>query len=65
MLPDTPCRTAKPRALIMQGINPAHNRQLALIKRGQENATTFENTTKAWLALKDWEDVTKTRRPRL
>lgn len=42
MLPDTQCRTAKPRVLIMQGINPAHNRQLALIKRGQENATTFE-----------------------
>jgi len=52
----------KARALVMQGINPAHNRQLALIKRGQENATTFESVAKEWLALKDWEDITKTRR---
>ena len=52
----------KARALVMQGINPAHNRQLALIKRGQENATTFESVAKEWLALKDWEEVTKTRR---
>lgn len=32
----------KARALVKQGINPAHNRQLDRIKREQENATTFE-----------------------
>lgn len=50
------------RALVKQGINPAHNRQLDKIKREQENATTFEAVAKEWLALKDWEEVTKKRR---
>jgi len=52
----------KARALVTQGINPAHNRQLELIKRGQENATTFEGIAKEWLALKDWEEATKAKR---
>lgn len=50
------------RALVMQGINPAHNRQLEKIKQGQEAATTFEAVALEWLALKDWEKVTKDRR---
>lgn len=50
------------RALVKQGINPAHNRQLERIKRARENATTFESVAKEWLALKDWEEVTKARR---
>ncbi|MGB7934145.1 MAG: tyrosine-type recombinase/integrase [Gammaproteobacteria bacterium] len=52
----------KARSLVKQGINPAHNRQLERIKRKQENATTFEAVAREWLALKDWEDVTKARR---
>jgi integrase len=52
----------KARALVKQGINPVHNRQLARIRREQEIATTFEAMAKEWLALKDWEDVTKKRR---
>ena len=52
----------KARALVKQGINPAHNRQLARIKRELESATTFEAVAKEWLALKDWEEVTKARR---
>ncbi len=52
----------KARALVKQGINPAHHRQLERIKRVQENATTFEAVAQEWLALKDWEDVTKRRR---
>lgn len=55
----------KARALVVQGINPAHNRQLERIKRGQENATTFEAVAKEWLALKDWEEITKTKRLRM
>lgn len=50
------------RALVKQGINPVHNRQLERIKREYENATTFEAVAKEWLALKDWENVTKARR---
>ena len=42
-----------------QGINPAHNRQLERIKREQESATTFEAVAKEWLALKDWEEITR------
>ena len=52
----------KARALVMQGINPAHNRQLERITRGQENATTFEAVAKEWLAMKDWEEITKAKR---
>lgn len=52
----------KARSLVKQGINPAHNRQLQRIKREQENATTFEAVAKEWLALKDWEEITKKRR---
>ncbi len=52
----------KARALVKQGINPAHNRQLDRIKREQANATTFETVAREWLALKDWEEVTRARR---
>jgi integrase len=53
---------AKARALVKQGINPAQNRQLDRIKRQQESATTFEAVAREWLTLKDWEEITKTRR---
>lgn len=52
----------KARSLVKQGINPAHNRQLERIKREQESATTFEAVAQEWLALKDWEEITKKRR---
>jgi integrase len=52
----------KARALVKQGINPAQNRQLQRIKREQEGATTFEAVASEWLALKDWEEITKKRR---
>jgi integrase len=52
----------KARALVKQGVNPAQHRQLERIKREQENATTFEAVAKEWLALKDWEEITKKRR---
>jgi integrase len=53
---------AKARALVKQGVNPAHHRQLERIRRNQETATTFEAVAREWLALKDWEQVTKDRR---
>jgi integrase len=52
----------KARALVKQGINPAHNRRLERIKREQESAMTFEAVANEWLALKDWEEITKKRR---
>jgi len=53
---------AKARALVKQGINPAHARQLEQIKRVQDAANTFEAVAREWVALRDWEDVTKARR---
>jgi integrase len=53
---------AKARALVRQGINPAHQRQHDRIQREREGATTFEAVAADWLALKDWEEVTKARR---
>ena len=52
----------KARVMVKQGINPAHSRQLERIKRRQESATTFEAVATEWLALKDWEEVTKAHR---
>ncbi|WP_276488595.1 tyrosine-type recombinase/integrase [Ectopseudomonas mendocina] len=50
------------RKLVKQGINPVQNRQVERIKREQDSANTFEAVAKEWLALKDWEEVTKRRR---
>jgi integrase len=52
----------KARGLVKQGINPAHQRQQNRVQIVQDFATTFESVAKEWLALRDWEDVTKTRR---
>jgi integrase len=53
---------AKARALVRQGINPAHQRQHDRIQRDREGATTFEAVAAEWLALKNWEQLTKARR---
>lgn len=50
------------RKLVKEGIHPSHQKQLARIKIGHEQANTFEAIAKEWLALKDWEQVTKDRR---
>lgn len=52
----------KARGLVKQGINPAHNRSLQKTKHEQESATTFEAVAREWLALRDWEKITKARR---
>ena len=52
----------KARALVKQGVNPVKQRQLDRVKRQQETPQTFEAITDEWLALKDWEEITKTRR---
>lgn len=54
-------KSEEARKLVKQGINPAQHRQLERIKRAQENATTFEAVAKEWLALRDWEEITKKR----
>ncbi|MCY1523405.1 Prophage integrase IntA [compost metagenome] len=52
----------KARSLVVQGINPAHHRQQERVKRDHDRATTFEVVAKEWLALKDWEEITKSKR---
>ena len=52
----------KARALVKQGINPAHNRQLDRIKQEQEFSNTFDVVATKWISLRDWEDITKKRR---
>ena len=52
----------KARALVKQGINPAHSRQGERAKRAHESVTTTEAVAGEWLALKDWEEVTKSKR---
>lgn len=52
----------KARALVKQGINPAQHRQGERDKRLHESATTCEAVAAEWLALKDWEAVTKAKR---
>ncbi len=50
------------RRLVRQGISPVQNRQLEKITRELDASNTFESVASEWLALKDWEPVTKTRR---
>ena len=45
------------RALVKQGVNPAHHRQQEKMKRQLEAADTFEVVTSEWLALRQWEHV--------
>ncbi|MEE6443772.1 MULTISPECIES: tyrosine-type recombinase/integrase [Pseudomonas] len=52
----------KARSLVVQGINPAHHRQHERVKRELERTITFEAVTKEWLSLKEWEEITKSRR---
>jgi len=47
---------------VKAGIHPSQQKQLDRIKIGHEHANTFEAVAKEWLALKDWEQVTKERR---
>lgn len=50
------------RKLVKQGVHPAQQKRLDRVKSGQEQSNTFEVIAKEWLALKDWEEVTKKRR---
>lgn len=52
----------KARALVKQGINPAHARQGDAAKRAIDATMTFEAVAREWIALRDWEQVTKDRR---
>lgn len=50
------------RKLVKQGLHPAQQKKLERIKTTHQQADTLEAITKEWLALKDWEEITKKRR---
>lgn len=50
------------RQLVQQGIHPAQQKQLNRIKAGFEQSNIFESITREWVALRDWEEITKKRR---
>lgn len=50
------------RKLVEQGLHPAQQKRLERTKSTHEHVNTFEAIAKEWLALKDWEDITKKRR---
>lgn len=50
------------RKLVKQGVHPAKQKRLDRIKTVYDQANTFEAIAKEWIALKDWEEVTRKRR---
>lgn len=53
---------AKARGLVKQGISPVRNRKTVQLKAQFEASDIFEPFAKEWVALKDWEEITKKRR---
>lgn len=51
-LAEARARRVECRALIKQGIHPAHSRQAAQLARHSENANTFEAVAREWIAKK-------------
>lgn len=50
------------RELVKKGVSPVQERRLDRVRRAQEAATTFKVVALEWLALKEWEAVTKSKR---
>lgn len=50
------------RKLVADGVNPAQSRQFDRIRKANDASNTFELIAKEWLQMKDWEEITKTRR---
>jgi integrase len=50
------------RELVKQGVSPVQDRRTHRAKTETENAQTFEVVANEWLASKDWQTETKTRR---
>jgi integrase len=50
------------RKQVKQGLHPSQQKRLERIKFAEEQNNTFEAIAKEWLALRDWEEITKNRR---
>ncbi|MFH2140166.1 MAG: tyrosine-type recombinase/integrase [Pseudomonadota bacterium] len=53
---------AEARSLVKQGLNPVRNRELTRLKVQHEASDLVEGLANEWLALRDWEEVTKKHR---
>lgn len=62
LLKEARARAEEARKLVKAGVHPSHQKQLDRIKAGHEQTSTFEAIAYEWLALKDWEEMTKARR---
>lgn len=50
------------RKFVKDGINPVQQKRLVKARQELDRSNTLELIAAEWLATKDWEDVTKTRR---
>lgn len=50
------------RNQVADGVSPTQTRQLDKIRKVNDASSTFELIAKEWLQMKDWAEITKTRR---
>lgn len=50
------------RKQVADGVSPTQARQLDKIRKVNDACNTFELIAKEWLQMKDWAEITKTRR---
>lgn len=50
------------RKQVANGVSPTQARQLDKIRKVNDASNTFELIAKEWLQMKDWAEITKTRR---
>lgn len=62
LLRDAREATESARKLVELGIHPSQQKRLDRIKVGHEHANSFEAVAREWVALRDWQEVTKARR---
>ena len=55
-------RCEQARKLVSEGINPVRSRQQDKIRKVNEASNTFELIASEWLQMKDWLEITKSRR---
>jgi hypothetical protein len=55
-------RASAKRKQVADGVSPTQTRQLDKIRKVNDASNTFELIAKEWLQMKDWAEITKTRR---
>ena len=65
--PDLPLKEAREsaeaaRKEVKEGRHPAHQKQQNRLLAAKDQKNTFEAVAREWVALRDWEEITKKRR---